>query len=49
MNELNSLKTQIGSLEDSHNKLHYEMEIDYEAIILICYQHAYTTTILDEL
>lgn len=46
--ELNSLDTQIGNLEDGYYKLHHEMAIDREAIIMMCHQYAYATTIPDE-
>jgi len=46
--ELSTLDSKIGSLENGYSKLHYKMAIDHEAIIMMCHKYAYASTISDE-
>lgn len=46
--ELDKLDGRMNKLEDGYFKLHREMKADREAIIMMCHQYAYATTIPDQ-
>ena len=46
--ELDKLDARMGNLEDGYFRLHRAMTIDREAIMMMCHQYAYASTIPDQ-
>ena len=46
--ELDKLDARMNKLEDGYFKLHREMKVDRDAIIMMCHQYAYASTIPDQ-
>ena len=48
LNRLHELDGKMGSLESGYGELHHLIDIDRAAIIMMCHQYAYASTIPDE-